>query len=147
MKTISVKGYVNTISRGQFTQGTVPIIFTEQDLEKVDLPHANPLVIKLRIGDNLVSRVLVDGGSISDVLFWDAYQRMGLKEEEIWPIKTSLLAFNGAEVKPLRMVVFPIYAVDRIVMVKFIVVDTPSAMNVIMGREWIHAVKGVASTL
>ena len=31
--------------------------------------------------------------------------------------------------------------------VKFLVVDTLSAMNVIMGREWIHAVKGVVSTL
>ena len=26
-------------------------------------------------------------------------------------------------------------------------VNTPSAMNVIMGREWIHAVQGVVSTL
>ena len=81
LKTIPMKGYVNTISGGQFTRGVVPIIFTEQDLEKIDLPHANPLVIKLRIGDNLVSRVLVDGGSNYDILFWDAYQRMGLKEE------------------------------------------------------------------
>ena len=32
-------------------------------------------------------------------------------------------------------------------MVKFLVVDTLSAMNVIMGREWIHAVKVVVSTL
>ena len=116
-------------------------------MEKIDIPHANPLVIKLRIGDNLVSRVLVDGGSSSDILFWDAYRRMGLKEKEIRPIKTSVHVFNGAEVKPLGMVVLPIYAADRVVMVKFLVVDTPSAMNIIMGREWIHAVKGVVSTL
>ena len=31
--------------------------------------------------------------------------------------------------------------------VKFLVVDTPSAMNVIIRREWIHAVQGVVSTL
>ena len=59
---------------------------------------------------------------------------MGLKREEILPIKTSLHAFNGAEVKPLGMVVLPVYAADRVIMVKFLVVDTPSAMNVIMGR-------------
>ena len=69
MKTISMKGYVNTVSGGQFTRGTVLIIFMEQDLEKIDVPHSNPLVIKLRIGDNLVSRVLVDEGSSSDILF------------------------------------------------------------------------------
>ena len=70
LKTIFVKGYINTISGGQFTRGTVSIIFIEQDLEKIDLPHANPLVIKLRISDNLVSRVLVDGGSSYDIIFW-----------------------------------------------------------------------------
>ncbi|KAL5545197.1 hypothetical protein UlMin_008981 [Ulmus minor] len=36
---------------------------------------------------------------------------------------------------------------DRVLEVKFPVVDTRSAMNVIMGNEWIYAVKGVVSTL
>ena len=31
--------------------------------------------------------------------------------------------------------------------VKNLVVDTPLTMNVIMGMEWIHAIKGVVSTL
>ena len=49
--------------------------------------------------------------------------------------------------KILGMVVMPMYAADRVVMVKFLVVDTLFAMNVIIGREWIHTVKGVVSTL
>ena len=69
LKTMALKGYVNTISGGQFCQEKVPIVFLDQDLEKVNLPHADPLIIKLRIGDTLVSRVLVDGGSSSDILF------------------------------------------------------------------------------
>ena len=81
-----------------------------------------------------MSRVLVDGGSSSDILFWDAFQRMGIKQEEIQPVKASLLAFNGAEVKPFGMIVLPVYAADRIVKVKFMVVNTHSAMNVIMRR-------------
>ena len=32
-------------------------------------------------------------------------------------------------------------------MVKFFVVDTQSTVNAIMGREWIHSIKGVMSTL
>lgn len=94
-----------------------------------------------------MSRVLVDGESSFNIPFWDAFQRMGIKEEEIWLIETSLHAFNGAEVKPLGMVTLPVYAADQIMEVKFLMVDTPLAMNVIIGREWIHVVKGVVSTL
>ena len=45
------------------------------------------------------------------------------------------------------MIVLPVYTAYRIVKVKFLVVNTPSAMNMIMGREGIHAVQGVVSTL
>ena len=72
---------------------------------------------------------------------------MRIKQEEIWPVKASLLAFNGAEVKPLGMIVLPMYAADRIVKIKFLVVNTPSAVNVIMGREWIHAIQGMVLML
>ena len=49
--------------------------------------------------------------------------------------------------KPLGVILLPVYTTDRMIEVKFLVVDTHSIMNVIMGREWIHAVKGVVSTL
>ena len=91
--------------------------------------------------------MLVDGGSSADIVFWDAFWRMGTKQEEIRPIKTSLHAFNGREVKLLGVIVLPVYAADRIVKVKFLVVNTPLAMNVIIGREWIHVVQGVVSKL
>ena len=45
------------------------------------------------------------------------------------------------------MIALPVYAADQTIEVKFLVIDTPSAMIVIMGREWIHASKGVVSTL
>ena len=73
LKTMALKVNVNTISGGQFCQEEVSIVFSDQDLEKVNLSHADPLVIKLRIGVSLVSRVLVDGGSSSDILFWDVF--------------------------------------------------------------------------
>ena len=38
-----------------------PITFTKQDLSLVRFPHDDPLIIKLRIKDCVVSRVLVDG--------------------------------------------------------------------------------------
>ena len=34
---------------------STPIIFTDEDLATIELPHADPLIIKLRIGDMIVS--------------------------------------------------------------------------------------------
>ena len=59
---------INTISRGEFHLGTVSITFLDRDLEVVKLPHSNPLVIKLRITNAMVSRVLVDRESSLDPL-------------------------------------------------------------------------------
>ena len=72
---------------------------------------------------------------------------MGVENDEIQPVKTSLHTFNGAKVKHLGIIALPVYAANWVIEVKFLVVDTPLAMNVIMGREWIYTVKGVVSTL
>ena len=61
-------------------------------------------------------------------------------------VEISLCAFNGAEVNPFGVVSLPVYAANRVLEVKFVAMDTPSAINVIIGRKWIHAVKGVVST-
>ena len=95
----------------------------------IKLSHTDSLVIKLRIGDVMVSRVLVDGGSNSDILFWEVFQRINVDKEMIWPVKTSFHAFNGAEVKPLIVAALPVYVVDRIIEVKFLVKTSFHAFN------------------
>ena len=58
-----------------------------------------------------------------------------------------LLTFNNFKVKSMGKITLPIYAVKRVVIITFIVVNTPSLMNVIMGRHWIHAAKSIGSNL
>ena len=51
------------------------------------------------------------------------------------------------KVRPIGTITLLVYAVDRVQMVTFFIIDTPSLMNVIMGHKWIHAIRGVVSTL
>ena len=69
LQSMALKGYVNTISKGEFHQGAVPITFSDQDLETIKMPHADPLIIKPRIRNPMVPRLLVYRGSRSDILF------------------------------------------------------------------------------
>ena len=83
LKALALGRYVCAISKGDKKQKLVPLVFTDEDLETFNLPHANPLIIKLRIRDAIISRVLVDGGNITDITFWEALQRMGIDEKSI----------------------------------------------------------------
>ena len=46
---------------------------------------------------------------------------MNIDKEMIRPIKTYIHVFNGAKVKPLGVIELPVYAVDQMIGVKFLV--------------------------
>ncbi|GFZ04896.1 hypothetical protein Acr_17g0004680 [Actinidia rufa] len=94
------------------------VTFSRADLERVQHPHSDPLVVQLRIGGYDVKRILVDTGSSVEVI---------------------ALAL-GNRVSQTR-------AGSQELMMEFVVVDIPSPYNAIMGRDWLHRMKGVASTL
>ena len=75
-----------------------PIAFIEQDLQAVRLPHQDPLVVKLQIDRTILGQVLINGGSSVEVLFWDAFQKIGLDEQTLVPAESPLVAFDGTMV-------------------------------------------------
>ena len=149
LRTKALRGYVFRISEEKSFKPRVivPIVFTDEDLETIKLPHVDPLVVKLRIGDAIVSRVLVNGGSSSDVIFCCTLRRMRVVEELIHLVNTHIYAFDETKIIPIDTITLPVYDVDQVLMVRFFVVDTQSTVNVIMSREWIHSVKVVVLIL
>ena len=55
------------------------IIFTETDVSWVHHPHEDALVITTKIANSLIHQVLIDSGSNANILYWNAYQKIGLK--------------------------------------------------------------------
>ena len=56
-----------------------PIIgFSEEDARCLHHPHDDALVVNVRVGDYNVHRMLVDNGSLSDILYYPAFQQMGI---------------------------------------------------------------------
>ncbi|KAG2305054.1 hypothetical protein Bca52824_033705 [Brassica carinata] len=56
------------------------ITFDEEETVDLDKPHDDALVIRLDVGGCELSRVMIDTGSSADVLFYDAFKRMGVHQ-------------------------------------------------------------------
>ena len=68
-----------------------PILsFSEEDKIGTTQPHDDALLITLRIGDYDVKRVMVDGGSATEVMYPDLYKGLNLNLEDLLPTRISL---------------------------------------------------------
>ncbi|XP_075670024.1 uncharacterized protein LOC142639771 [Castanea sativa] len=83
------KTYLRTVQRVQSTgaspiatrQDSPSIGFTEEDARRLHHPHDDALVVSIRAGDYNMHRVLVDNGNSADILYYPAFQQMGIDKE------------------------------------------------------------------
>ncbi|XP_013673638.2 uncharacterized protein LOC106377971 [Brassica napus] len=127
--------------------GTTKISFTAKEQEKILAPHHDDLVVSLTIANCLVTRILVDNGSSSNIIFLTAYQDLGLEENTLMRKITPLIRFSGEVKQTAGEVVLPVYAEGINLSTKLLVVDCQSAYNLILGQPWIHDMGAVPSTL
>uniref|UniRef100_A0A2N9IAL2 Uncharacterized protein n=1 Tax=Fagus sylvatica TaxID=28930 RepID=A0A2N9IAL2_FAGSY len=126
------------------------ISFSEDDARNIHHPHDDALVVTLTIAGFLTRRVLIDNGSSADIIYLPAYQQMKIDKEQLKPIDIPLVGFTGDKVKPLGVVSLIIEAGTHPKQVKtsveFLMVDCPSAYNIIIGRPTLNKLRAVTST-
>ncbi|KAI3474877.1 hypothetical protein Pfo_030188 [Paulownia fortunei] len=85
-----------------------PVIqFGPHDMEGLQAPHNDALVIMAIVANFDVARIMVDTGSSVDVLFYEAYKKMNL-DITLQPVDTALFGFGG-EVQTITQVTLFIY--------------------------------------
>jgi hypothetical protein len=63
------------------------------------VPHDDdPMVVTLQIFNWDVKRVLIDPGSSADILYYDAFEKLGLAPEQLQPFKGTMAGFTGEQV-------------------------------------------------
>ena len=82
--------------------------FLEEDKITTIQPHDDALLITLRIGDYDVKRVMVDDGSIAEIMYPELYKGLKLKPKDLMPYSSPLMSFNGKLVIPKGMIRLPI---------------------------------------
>ena len=95
------KTYLRMVQNVQLTGSVLkiarresPVIgFSEEDARHLHHPHDDALVVNIRIEDYNMHRVLVDNGSSANILYYPAFQQMGIDRERLIPTNAPLVDF------------------------------------------------------
>uniref|UniRef100_A0A2N9I0I0 Uncharacterized protein n=1 Tax=Fagus sylvatica TaxID=28930 RepID=A0A2N9I0I0_FAGSY len=132
--------------RMDYPENEQQIFFSDEDLRDVQTPHDDPLVIKLRIGDSDVKRVLIGQGSCSEIMYPDLFHGLGLKQPDLQPYDAPLFGFSGESIRPMGRITLNVHTGPISLETEFVVIDVPSPYTAIMGRRWLHRLKAVPSS-
>ena len=80
----------------------IPLVMGFSDEDKIGTiqQHDDALVITLRIGGYDVRRVMVDQGSVTEIMYPDLYKGLNLKVEDLTPYNSPLVSFKGKIIIP-----------------------------------------------
>ena len=125
------------------------ITFLDTDVEGCQHPHDDPLVIRAIMANKTVHMVLIDNGSLADIIFTSTFDKIGIRREKMELMSAQLLGFSGEKVLPLgstQLVLTlgnpPCQATTA---VKFLIVDAPLMYNMLLGRPSLNALRTVPS--
>ena len=125
------------------------ITFSDSDLEGCQHPHDDPLVVRAIVANTTVHRVLIDNGSSANIIFASAFDKMGIGRENLDPVNKHLRGFLGEKVLPLGSIQ-PVLTLGEppcqaTTTARFLIVDAPSAYNMLLGRPSLNAIKAIPS--
>jgi hypothetical protein len=124
--------------------------FSTKDFAGVLQPHTDALVVTLIIANHNVHCILVDNGSLADILYWSAFKKLNLEQEKIVQTSCPLIGLTGEQVQLLESIELPVTVgtlpKQATIMVCFLLVDRPLAYNVVIERAALNKFRAVTST-
>ena len=118
-------------------------------MEGCQHPHDDPLVIRVVVAKKTVHRVVVDNDSSTNIIFMLAFHKMGIGREKLEPVNTHLRGFSGERVLPLGSIQLVVTLGDpscqATTAVRFLIVNAPSAYNILLDRPSLNAIRAIPS--
>jgi hypothetical protein len=110
------------------------------------LPSYIPFQITVQVFGRDITKTLIDEGSSVSILSSIAWQALGCPP--LAPVTQNLLAFNRRTSQPLgTLPQFPITLEGKTVFIDVMVVQDPLDFSLLLGRDYVYAMKAIVSTL
>ncbi|KAM2545262.1 hypothetical protein TB1_016841 [Malus domestica] len=127
-----------------------PICFYPKEEKCIIYPHNDPLIVEAHIANFEVRRILVDTGASVNIMFAEAFRALNVAEHLLDRSISPLISFSGDIVQPIRSIHLPFTIgtcpYTATITTNFLVVDCPTAYNVIFGHTGINDLKAMIST-
>jgi hypothetical protein len=110
------------------------------------LPSYTPFQITVQVCGWDITKTLIDEGSSISILSSIAWKALGCPS--LVPVTQNLLAFNKRTSQPLgTLPQFPITLGGKTVFIDVMVIQDPLDFSLLLGQDYIYAMKDVVSTL
>jgi hypothetical protein len=110
--------------------------------------HLKALYMKGHINGKPISRMLVDGGAIVNLMSYFLFKKLGGSNDELIKTNMTVSSVGGSELMGAKGVVSmePTLG-SKTLATTFFIAETQGNFSLILGRDWIHANQCVPSTL
>jgi hypothetical protein len=122
------------------------ILFDWGALTGPRLPSHVPFQITVQVRGRDVPQTLIDEGASVSILSSVAWYALGCPQ--LAPVTHNLLAFNRGTSQPLGILPqFPVTLGGKTVFIDVMVVRDPLDFSLLLGRDYVYAMKAIVSTL
>ena len=150
LRAASIRARVNTVCAREDITVIMPvdgsISFPPINPTRVITPHYDALLLIVCINSFDVHRVLVDPGSVANLLHLPTFKQMRVPIDHICSAGRVLSGFNGPTTLSVGDIAFSVKVGPVTQQVLFSMVEDLRPYNAILGRAWLHAMKVVPST-
>ncbi|XP_028107825.1 uncharacterized protein LOC114306742 [Camellia sinensis] len=104
---------VQPIMKKGKTEAKNVITFFDRDLARLQSPHNDALVVKLRVKNFDIKRILINQGSSYKIMYYETFKQLKVENIDLAPAISPLVGFDSMLEWPVSKIILPVKKLGR----------------------------------
>ena len=122
------------------------IVFCDEDLPTYTVRYNEALFVTLQLDQIALPRVLIDNGSGINILSLSVLTALQIDVNRVKHSRQSVRAYDCSSRRVLGIITLKLFFRTESVFVDFNILDITCNYMALLGRSWLHQIKGISST-